>query len=70
MQWWKRFSTFLREVVVETKKVTWPSKQEIINTTTVVVVASFIFGLYLYFCDFVFLVMRDKVFELFGVFAS
>jgi len=40
-----------------------------VNTTGVVVIASFIFGVYLYFCDLVFLVVRDRVFELFGVFS-
>jgi preprotein translocase subunit SecE len=69
MQWWQRAKTFLSEVVVETKKVTWPSKSEVVNTTIVVVVASFIFGIYLYFCDLVFLVVRDRIFELFGVFS-
>ena len=49
-----RFEVFLGEVVVETKKVTWPTRQEVVNTTTVVVIASFIFGIYLYVCDFVF----------------
>jgi preprotein translocase subunit SecE len=69
MQWWHRTKTFLSEVVVETKKVTWPSKSEVVNTTIVVVVASFIFGIYLYLCDLIFLVVRDRVFELFGVFS-
>ncbi len=69
MKWWKRLTSFVREVSVETKKVTWPTKKEVVNTTTVVVIASFIFGVYLYFCDLVFLVLRDKVFELFGVFS-
>ena len=69
MQWWKRLKIFLSEVVVETKKVTWPSKQEVINTTTVVVIASFIFGIYLYLCDLVFLVLRNKLFEIFNVFS-
>jgi len=69
MQWWKRLKTFLSEVVVETKKVTWPSRQEVINTTTVVVIASFIFGIYLYLCDLVFLVLRNRLFELFNVFS-
>jgi preprotein translocase subunit SecE len=67
MQWWKRLKTFLQEVVVETKKVTWPSKQEVINTTTVVLVASFIFGFYLYFCDFIFFKVVNGIFGLFGV---
>jgi preprotein translocase subunit SecE len=69
MQWWKRLKTFLSEVVVETKKVTWPSRQEVVNTTTVVVIASFIFGIYLYLCDLVFLVLRNKLFDIFRVFS-
>jgi preprotein translocase subunit SecE len=55
--------------VVETKKVTWPTKQEVINTTTVVVIASFIFGIYLYLCDLLFLVLRNELFEVFKVFS-
>jgi preprotein translocase subunit SecE len=69
MQWWKRLKTFLSEVLVETKKVTWPTKQEVINTTTVVVIASFIFGVYLYMCDLVFVFMTQKIFKFFGVFS-
>ena len=69
MEWWKRLKTFLNEVVVETKKVTWPTKQEVINTTTVVVVASFIFGIYLYLCDLVFVFLTRKIFSIFGVFS-
>jgi preprotein translocase subunit SecE len=69
MNWWKRLKSFLQEVVVETKKVTWPTKQEVINTTTVVVIASFIFGIYLYLCDIVFLFMTQRLFDLFGVFS-
>jgi len=69
MQWWKRLKTFLSEVVVETKKVTWPTKQEVINTTTVVVIASFIFGIYLYLCDLIYVFMTQNIFRLFGVFS-
>ena len=69
MQWWKRLKAFLSEVTAETKKVTWPSKQEVINTTTVVVVASFIFGIYLYLCDLVFLFLTQELFDVFGVFS-
>ena len=59
----------MQEVVVETKKVTWPSRQEVINTTTVVVIASFIFGIYLYLCDLVFLFLTQSLFDVFGVFS-
>jgi preprotein translocase subunit SecE len=69
MQWWKRLKAFLSEVVVETKKVTWPTKQEVINTTTVVVIASFIFGVYLYMCDLVFVFLTQRIFRIFGVFS-
>jgi len=69
MQWWKRLKAFLSGVVVETKKVTWPTKQEVINTTTVVVIASFIFGVYLYLCDLVFVFMTQRIFRIFGVFS-
>jgi len=69
MQWWTRLKTFLNEVVVETKKVTWPSKQEVVSTTSVVLIASFIFGVYLYLCDLVFLFVTKKIFDAFGVFS-
>ncbi|MFV2071373.1 MAG: preprotein translocase subunit SecE [Thermoanaerobaculales bacterium] len=69
MQWWTRLKTFLTEVSVETKKVTWPTRSEVINTTTVVVIASFIFGVYLYLCDLIFLLLRNQLFDVFGVFS-
>jgi len=69
MQWWKRFTSFLREVSVETKKVTWPTKQEVVSTTIVVVIASFIFGVYLYLCDLVFYKTVNGIFDVFNVFS-
>ncbi len=54
MNWWLRLKTFLREVVVETKKVTWPGRDEVVATTVVVIAASFVFGIFLYVCDLVF----------------
>ena len=51
---WQRPRTFLHEVVVETRKVSWPSREEVMATTVVVIAASFIFGIFLYFCDWVF----------------
>jgi len=67
MQWFKRLKAFLQEVVAETKKVTWPTKKEVVNTTTVVVIASFIFGIYLYLCDFVCLQLVQQILGIFGV---
>ena len=61
MNWWKRLQTFLREVVVETKKVTWPGRDEVVATTIVVIAASFIFGIFLYVCDLAFFRLVDWV---------
>jgi preprotein translocase subunit SecE len=69
MDWWKRLKAFLSEVAAETKKVTWPTKQEVINTTTVVVIASFIFGIYLALWDVIFGFLTKRLFSLFGVFS-
>jgi len=33
------------------KKVSWPSRNEVIGTTVVVIVACFIFGFYLFIVD-------------------
>jgi preprotein translocase subunit SecE len=64
MNWWERLKTFLREVVVETKKVTWPGRDEVVATTVVVVAASFIFGIFLYVCDLIFFRLVDFVIKL------
>ena len=66
MEWWNRLRTFLREVIAETKKVTWPSKPEVINTTVVVIIASVIFGIYLYAWDWVFLKVVNAIFDVFS----
>lgn len=37
---------FLKEVISELKKVTWPTRDQVIKLTIVVVVVSFVIGLY------------------------
>jgi preprotein translocase subunit SecE len=39
---------FLQESVAELKKVEWPSQQQVISGTAVVLIASLIVGIYLY----------------------
>ncbi|MFO7865845.1 MAG: preprotein translocase subunit SecE [Candidatus Aminicenantes bacterium] len=53
-RWYNRIIPFLREVRAEIKKVTWPSRNEIYNTTLVVIIATIFFGFYLYFMDLIF----------------
>ncbi len=54
IRWYKRLIPFLREVKADVKKVTWPSKNEVYNTTGVVILATIFFGFYLYFMDLIF----------------
>ena len=57
---------FVREVSSEMKKVTWPSRPEVIGTTGVVLVAVIFFGVYLWLCDVVFYRAIDFIFTQFG----
>jgi preprotein translocase subunit SecE len=50
--WWKKSTEFLGEVRSEMKKVTFPTRDEVVGTTIVVVVTSFIFAAYLWVADF------------------
>ena len=43
--------TFLKEVVAELKRTTWPKWTEVRGTTTVVIIAVFIFAMFLYLVD-------------------
>jgi preprotein translocase subunit SecE len=45
---------YASEVKTETKRVTWPSMQEVYGTTVMVVLTTFLFGIYFYICDLVF----------------
>jgi preprotein translocase SecE subunit len=50
---WGSTVQFIREVRVELKKVTWPQRNEIIGSTAVVIVASFVVAFFLGFVDLV-----------------
>lgn len=60
MNWWTKLReffvsipTFFREVRSEMTKVSFPSKDEVVGTTTVVLAASFVFAFYLWIADLV-----------------
>jgi preprotein translocase subunit SecE len=65
-QWWPNSRTFVREVVAEAKKVTWPDRKTVVNTSVVVIVATFIIGFYLWGCDVVLVPAVSWVYKLFG----
>jgi preprotein translocase subunit SecE len=61
MNWWTRIRTFLSEVRAEMKKVTYPSRDEVVATSIVVVVASFIFGIFLWISDIVIVKLYEGI---------
>jgi preprotein translocase subunit SecE len=51
---WREFTQFLSDVRAEMRKVVTPSRKEVQATTTVVIVAVFLFGLYFFVVDLIF----------------
>ena len=51
MSWFNRANEFLKETRAEYKKVSFPSRDEVISTTIVVLIASFIMAVYLWMAD-------------------
>jgi preprotein translocase subunit SecE len=64
--WVASTKEFFRDTNSEMKKVTWPSRNEVVGTTTVVIVATLVFSLFLWGCDLVFFKAIDFLFTKFG----
>jgi preprotein translocase subunit SecE len=47
MDFLRRAQDFVREVIAEFRKVTWPSRQELVNSTVVVIVVTVVVALFL-----------------------
>jgi preprotein translocase subunit SecE len=54
MGWWNNLTNFLSDVRAEMRKVVAPSRKEVQVTTSVVIVAVFLFGLFFFVVDWVF----------------
>jgi preprotein translocase subunit SecE len=61
-----RLKTFLGEVRTEWTKVTFPSRDEVVGTTAVVLVTSVIFAVYLWVVDALIVQAYQQVFKLLG----
>jgi preprotein translocase subunit SecE len=60
--WFRRIPTFLAEVKSEMKKVSYPSREEVMGTTGVVIATSIVFALYLWAAD----VIIVQIFKMVG----
>ncbi len=51
MGWLANSRQFWHEVVLEMKKVSWPSRTEVINTTIITIIVVFFFAAFLFLAD-------------------
>ena len=54
MSTWTNFTSFLSDVRAEMRKVVVPSQKEVKVTTSVVIIAVFLFGLFFFVVDWIF----------------
>jgi preprotein translocase subunit SecE len=58
---------FLHDVRVEMKQVTWPSREDVVSTTGVVIATVFFFGIFLAAVDWLVQMGVSRIFKIFGV---
>jgi len=58
---------FLHDVRVEMKQVTWPSREDVVSTTGVVIATVFFFGVFLGVVDWLVQMGVARIFKIFGV---
>ena len=66
MSWISKTRTFLREVKSEMEKVAFPSRDEVVGTTIVVIIASVIFATFLWLADALILQVYQGINRVFG----
>ena len=64
--WWDNSRNFLVEVRNETRRVTWPSRNEVYATTVVVILTSAFFGIYLWGMDIALSYAVNWIYRQFG----
>jgi preprotein translocase subunit SecE len=63
---WNDFARFLGDVRGEMRKVVTPSRKEVQATTTVVIIAVFIFGVYFFVVDGIFAFGMNRLLQKLG----
>ena len=58
---------FLHDVRVEMKQVTWPSREDVVSTTGVVIATVFFFGVFLAVVDWLVQMGVMRVYKIFGI---
>ena len=60
-----KIQSFFNEVITELKKVSWPSRKEVKDTTLVVIIAVIIFGVYLFLVDLILHAILNGIYKIF-----
>ena len=66
MNWWTKTKEFLSEVRAEMRKVSFPTREEVIATTVVVLITSFVFAVFLYLADWLIIKGYQGIVKVFG----
>ncbi|MFC1584722.1 preprotein translocase subunit SecE [Fibrobacterota bacterium] len=61
----KKFQNYIKDVIAELRKVTWPSWDELKGATWAVVIFSIVSSLYVFFLDNLLMLVISKVAEIF-----
>jgi preprotein translocase subunit SecE len=65
-QRWSDFKAFMTDVRKEAGKVSWPQREEVMGTTTVVIIYTAIVGVFLFAVDAAITPLVNKLFAAFG----
>jgi preprotein translocase subunit SecE len=66
MSWWTKAKEFLSEVRAEMRKVTFPTREEVVGTTIVVLITSFVFATFLFIADRLIIWAYSGIVKVFG----
>jgi len=62
----RRLLQFLKEARLELKKVSWPTRKELVSSTSLVIVVSVLFGVFLGLLDILFFQSLYGLIAIFG----
>ena len=57
----KRFANYIRNVRLEVKRTTWPTRNEVLNMTIIVIVALIFFGVLIFIVDQIMIIVVDLI---------
>ena len=66
MNWFSNARTFVSEVKTEMKKCSYPTREEVVGTTAIVLVTSVVFAVYLWIADIAIMKGYQGILKVFG----